>query len=79
MSMQNAIDFLGLLDDDDFRRSMYSIKGVDDFNVFLEKNDLYFSHGEFEDAYNKLVFQAQFESQHDSLKNKASFLALITA
>jgi len=77
--MQNALTFIKELDNTDFRKELYSVKGAKSFNSFLESKDLFFTQEEFEDAYNKLLFKAELEEQADRLKNKVSLLGLLLA
>ncbi len=78
MSIQNAKNFLHLVQtDDSFRKELYKVEGVDNFFNFLSDKDLDFSEGEFEEAHTMLIFQCQFEEQHDRLENAVNLVKLL--
>ncbi len=78
MSIQNAKDFLHLVQTDDaFRKELYKLENVEGFYKFIEQKDLAFTDGEFEEAHNMLIFQCQFEEQHDSLENAVNLVKLL--
>lgn len=79
MSIGNAIKFIRNVEaDDDFRKSLYKVKGGwDALDVFLKERDLHYTPGEFEEAFNHLHTECQFEEQADRLFNVVNLLKLV--
>lgn len=79
MSIGNAIKFIKTVDtDDSFRKSLYRVKGGwDGLNNFLHQRDLFYTPGEFEEAFNHLHTECQFEEQADRLYNVLHLLQLV--
>lgn len=64
MSLQNAIDFISKVDtDNDFRKSCYASKSLDELLNALAEKELKFTPNEIADAFNVLELQCQTYEQ----------------
>lgn len=64
MSLQNAINFISKVDsEEDFRKSCYSSKTLNDLLVFLANQGFSFTAYEIADAFNVLELQCQTYEQ----------------
>ncbi|HEY5507785.1 MAG TPA: Nif11 family protein [Paludibacter sp.] len=64
MSLQNAIDFISKVDtDNDFRKSCYASKSLDELLSALAEKELKFTPVEIADAFNVLELQCQTYEQ----------------
>ncbi|PCH67147.1 MAG: hypothetical protein COC06_11740 [Bacteroidales bacterium] len=78
MSIGNAIKFMRNADrDSKFRKSLYKINGIKEFQKFQIGEDLEFSNDEFEEAFNHLHSECQFAEQADNLFNLKHLFELI--
>lgn len=78
MSIGNAIKFMKNADrDSGFRKLLYKINGINEFQEFQNSKDLVFSNDEFEEAFNHLHSECQFEEQADKLFNLKHLIELI--
>ncbi|BAX81580.1 hypothetical protein [Labilibaculum antarcticum] len=78
MSIGNAIRFMNNADrDSSFRKSLYKINGIEEFQKFQNSEDLEFSNDEFEEAFNHLHSECQFAEQADTLFNLKHLFELI--
>ncbi len=78
MSIGNAMKFIQKVSaESEFRKMLYKVKGLDGLNEFLKVNDLQYSEGEFEEAYNHLHTQCQFVEEADSLFNVVNLIKLV--
>lgn len=81
MSIGNAMEFIKTVElDDSFRKALYKVKGGwDGLELFLKQRDLAYSKSEFEDAFNHLHTQCQFEEQADRLHNVLHLIKLVVS
>ncbi len=78
MSIQNAKIFIEKVQTDaTFRKEMYKVKGINEFNQFIKGKDLTFDENEFEEAYSMLMFKCQFAEEHDQLENTVNLIKLV--
>ena len=64
MSLQNAIDFISKVDsDNDFRKSCYASKSLEELLNFLTEIGMGFNTNEILDAFNVLELQCQTYEQ----------------
>ena len=78
MSIQNAKKFIRKVQtEDDFRKEMYAVSGLEGFYDFIKKKELPFSESEFEEAYNMMMVKCQFAEEHDELENTINLIKLV--
>ena len=78
MSIGNAMKFIKKVDNDaSFRKSLYQVQGWDGLSVFLNSEDLTYSAGEFEEAFNHMHTQCQEAEDADRLYNVRNLVNLI--
>lgn len=78
MAIQNAIRFIRKVQrDDEFRSELYSVSNDEEYLSFLKTKDLEFTNYEFEEGYNVLLGQCQFEEDHDALQNVVHLVNLL--
>jgi len=64
MSLQNAINFISMVDSDgDFRKSLYTAKTLSELIEILTKQEMAFTLDEIEDAFNVLLLKCQTYEQ----------------
>jgi hypothetical protein len=64
MSLQNAINFISLVDSDqEFRKSCYEVKTQNELLKSLKEQNLGFTPDEIEDAFNVLLLKCQTYEQ----------------
>ena len=78
MAIQNAIRFIRKVQrEDDFRSELYSVSNDEEYRAFLKTKELEFTNYEFEEGYNVLLGQCQFEEEHDALQNVVHLVNLL--
>ena len=66
MPIGNAQKFIhNMMKDADLREGFIGISTKNEFDQFLEKNDLPFTNDEFEDGFNNLLVNCQHQSLAD--------------
>jgi len=79
MSIQNAKNFIKRVQQDaPFRKEMYSVKGMDGFNEFIQEKGMPFTVADFEEAHSMMMFKCQFAEEHDELENTVNLIKLVT-
>ena len=63
--------------DDDFRKELYKVNGIDGFYEFISKKDLAFTEADFEEAHSMMMFKCQFAEEHDELENTVNLIKLV--
>lgn len=78
MAIQNAIRFIKKVQQDkEFRGELFQVKDDAEYQAFLKGKDLEFSNFEFEEGYNMLLTECQYEEDHDSLQNVVHLINLL--
>lgn len=78
MSIGNAKKFMKNTDrDSNFRKLLYQLNGLNEFQKFQVQEDLEFSIDEFEEAFNHLHSECQFAEQADKLYHLKHLFELI--
>lgn len=79
MSIQNAIDFTEIFQNEDQLRAYLSgLASADEVRAYLKELDLEFTDEEFEEAYNLQVVKCKDEGHHNILSQvKLSYIMMI--
>lgn len=78
MAIQNAIRFIRKVQrEKEFRSELFDVKNDSEYQSFLKSKDLEFTNFEFEEGYNMLLTECQFEEDHDSLQNVVHLINLL--
>lgn len=79
MSIQNAIDFTEIFQNEDqLREYLSSLSSAEEVRAYLKELDLEFTDEEFEEAYNLQLLKCRDERDHSILNQiKLSYILMI--
>ena len=77
MSYSNAESFIKRLGDAEFRKSLYTLKSLDDFDNYLMKLSLPFGFDDMQNAFNHLHGRCQTEEEAGYLKECYRFYKML--